>query len=286
MFATQPIHHPIAPWLQEEDSRIDSFFARNARLPDFAQYVSSASNTPRGGSPIASLAVTDHSHTEMHSQFSFDLSSISGGSVSDAPTISEDLMSGIDAADLPGFSRSGSSAPSSSVDTGLGRDTMRQTRLDITPGGVSVAPTAPESYWYECTFTWLDCGFVSNDFEQWKRHCLSHFYPEEPGPCIFQCPLCPHRGGPFTNGWDAWELRLNHMAAVHYRQGHDVSTSRPDFELIDYMWAKRLIDNRLYMQLKSSARLGNQVTESNERRRRPQPSPTPHMAVRRGQRRR
>ena len=204
--------------------------------------------------PNRDLAVTDHSHTEMHSHLYYDMSK-------NSRNISEDFTSSLHVWDLLNTSTAGPF-----VD--FKQNKTQQIRLDNTPNDAPATPATPEPSWFECTFGWLDCGLVSNDFDEWKRHCLSHFYPEEPGPCTFQCPSCAYRGGPYANGLEAWELRLNHMAAVHYRQGHDVSMIRPDFELIDYMWSKRLIDNRLYMQLKSSARLGNQITDRNERRRR------------------
>jgi hypothetical protein len=94
---------------------------------------------------------------------------------------------------------------------------------------------------FECTFWFLSCGFASNEHDEWRHHCLSHFRGEEP-PRYVRCPLCndfEHYG---ANGWIAWDYRQNHLASHH--RGQTLTTSQPDFHLFQHLWRKRLISDQ------------------------------------------
>lgn len=234
--------------------------ALNATLPDFDDNDPAGSLTPRAASTSRSMAMTGQSHTERHSAFSVHSgdSDMPSENVFSTGTFSES------SSDLPTLSPSGPSAVSSDVDTSVGEHIIPRAPLAVDASGHSVPAAVPDAdaVLYPCALQWLDCGFVTDGFEVWKRHCKSHFYPHEP-PTSFQCPLCAYRGGPYRSGYDAWEVRLNHVA-IHHRQGHDLSTSRPDMGLITYLYKTRLISDRLYKSLRASGRVSRQVTTTNE----------------------
>lgn len=46
-------------------------------------------------------------------------------------------------------------------------------------------------------------------------------------------------------------LRLDHLAIVHFESGETLRDSRPDFKLFQFLWAKRLIGEEDYKELRS-----------------------------------
>jgi hypothetical protein len=101
---------------------------------------------------------------------------------------------------------------------------------------------------YKCTFWYLSCSYISYDQEEWKTHCLSHFRGEEP-PRSVQCPLCDQFTYAGDNGWVSWNHRMEHVAQ-HHDSGETLRTSRPEFQLFDHLWQKRLIDDEDLRELK------------------------------------
>ena len=228
------------------------WLAERAILPGSANEARLTADTPQAGSLNTSMAVERHSRNDELSVFSgtTPATSVISEVPSNAPSLSK-----------------GSSAPSSSADTELGRHLARQPLVALDPNGHTVAPVLRESCLHGCILSWLDCGYTSDDTSEWKLHCLSHLHRHEP-PHTFCCPLCGYQGGSFPNGYVAWDARLNHIA-MHNAQGQDLSTARPDFELVRFLFKKKLISNDLYMSLKSSLpRNSNQITSTHERRHR------------------
>lgn len=102
---------------------------------------------------------------------------------------------------------------------------------------------------YECPFWFLSCAFIASDKEEWEVHSLCHFRGEEP-PHFITCPLCDWSYQSVDyNGWTAWKKRMQHIAESHSSLGQTLRTSRPDFDLFQHLWSKRLIDNEDLQQL-------------------------------------
>ncbi|KAJ4297474.1 hypothetical protein N0V90_005366 [Kalmusia sp. IMI 367209] len=130
---------------------------------------------------------------------------------------------------------------------------------------------------YECAFWFLTCTYISDDMEEWKTHCLSHFKLKQP-PTSVQCPLCEFQ---YTDddAWRAWGARMDHIAFEHAMQGETLRTSRPDFGLFQHLWQQKLISDQDLKELKGgNHNLTRQpenytvthVRERDRRRQRPQ----------------
>lgn len=169
----------------------------------------------------------------------------------------------------------GTAAPSaSSVVPSLADSDLN---LDLNLGvGVDVDVEPPaQSGIYACLFHMLDCHDAFDDATQWKTHVLSHFRTHPP-PRTARCPLCPDTefinqdadqssisslaAPPDTNTDtamssqvhpSAWDRLLNHVAADHYQHGQTLAGSRPDFELMRYLYGRRIISDAQFkaMQL-------------------------------------
>ncbi|OOQ86038.1 hypothetical protein PEBR_23619 [Penicillium brasilianum] len=141
-----------------------------------------------------------------------------------------------------------------------------------------------ESGIYACLFHMLDCHDTFDDATQWRTHVLSHFRAHPP-PRTARCPLCPdtefidqesdsdrssisspasqtdtstfNTSPPSTEEVysqdhpSAWDRLLNHVAADHYQHGQTLAGSRPDFELMRYLYGRRIISDAQFkaMQL-------------------------------------
>ena len=101
---------------------------------------------------------------------------------------------------------------------------------------------------FGCVFWFLNCEYISRDEEEWKTHCLSHFYGEDP-PRSVSCPLCDWEIS-LDRGTEAWASKMQHLADKHFRYGQNLSASRPDFHLYTHLWQKRLIDDQDLKELK------------------------------------
>ncbi|KAL4910161.1 hypothetical protein BDW74DRAFT_144550 [Aspergillus multicolor] len=102
------------------------------------------------------------------------------------------------------------------------------------------SPLSHQQQIYICLFHILDCHDTFGDFEQWKTHVLSHFRTHEP-PDTARCPLCPAERFTSTPHQRAWDLMLKHVDVAHYQQGQSLAGSRPDFELMRYLYNQRVI---------------------------------------------
>ncbi|KAI9368597.1 hypothetical protein BJX61DRAFT_210481 [Aspergillus egyptiacus] len=103
---------------------------------------------------------------------------------------------------------------------------------------------------YICLFYILDCHDTFDDPEQWRTHVFSHFRMHEP-PDRARCPLCPTERFTSTPDKRAWDFLLEHVEIAHFHQGQTLAGSRPDFELMRYLYNLRVIsvDQFKVMQL-------------------------------------
>ena len=156
--------------------------------------------------------------------------------------------------------------------------------LDLNLGvGVDVDADPAESGIYACLFHMLDCHVAFDDATQWRTHVLSHFRTHPP-PRTARCPLCPdtefidqdadqssisslaapadinttnlprRTTATAMSSQDqpsAWDRLLNHVATDHYQHGQTLAGSRPDFELMRYLYGRRIISDAQFkaMQL-------------------------------------
>ncbi|CBF69987.1 hypothetical protein AN6198.2 [Aspergillus nidulans FGSC A4] len=102
------------------------------------------------------------------------------------------------------------------------------------------SPLLRQQQIYTCLFHILDCHDTFDNCEQWKTHVLSHFRMHEP-PDTARCPLCPAQRFSSTPHQRAWDLMLKHVDVAHYQQGQTLAGSRPDFELMRYLYNLRVI---------------------------------------------
>ncbi|KAJ5444668.1 uncharacterized protein N7458_008540 [Penicillium daleae] len=160
-------------------------------------------------------------------------------------------------------------------DINLNMEANANASLDMSPA---------ESGIYACLFHMLDCHDTFDDATQWRTHVLSHFRTHPP-PRTARCPLCPdteftdqgletdrssifspasptesntsNPSPPSTAGSSqdhqpsAWGRLLNHVATDHYQHGQTLAGSRPDFELMRYLYGRRIISDAQFkaMQL-------------------------------------
>ena len=130
---------------------------------------------------------------------------------------------------------------------------------------------------YVCLFHMLDCHDSFDDESEWRTHVISHFRTHPP-PSTARCPLCPDTN--FVDGDSdsmtpvkrvledrsrdngdtsmddteeppAWDRMLDHVAMEHYQHGQTLAGSRPDFELMRYLYGRRIISDAQFkaMQL-------------------------------------
>jgi hypothetical protein len=137
-----------------------------------------------------------------------------------------------------------------SISTGLASHFSGVPLLEETHGVLEISRAQVRPPLFECAFWFLNCGYVSQNKDEWKIHCESHFRGEEP-PQSAQCPLCDWTYSSTSNGWVAWDQRMEHLAFQHNMRGQTLRTSRPDFELFRYLWNRRLIDYGDFKELTS-----------------------------------
>ncbi|KAL4867666.1 hypothetical protein BDV12DRAFT_170860 [Aspergillus spectabilis] len=125
-----------------------------------------------------------------------------------------------------------------------------QRQIDSHSPSLSPSPLPPQQQPYICLFHILDCHDTFDDVDQWKTHVLSHFRTHEP-PDTARCPLCPAERFSSTPHQRAWDIMLEHMDISHCQQGQTLAGSRPDFELMRYLYNLRVIsvDQFKVMQL-------------------------------------
>ncbi|KAE8144880.1 hypothetical protein BDV25DRAFT_165872 [Aspergillus avenaceus] len=176
------------------------------------------------------------------SRFTLDAAStmsVCGGSEAVAETMPASMA-------VPSLSSDTASALSSSnlsLDTRWAEGFTGQDILEDDGTGALVVPThlaRHHHHTYTCLFYILDCHDTFSDVEQWKIHVLSHFRTHSP-PRTARCPLCPRERFHDTSDQKGWDRMLEHVDVAHYQQGQTLAGSRPDFELMQYLYRLRII---------------------------------------------
>jgi hypothetical protein len=145
---------------------------------------------------------------------------------------------------------SGSSRKSStsSANTDLASDLGGVQLLEEDLDGVLVVPSTRRSTCnHPCLFHVLACNENFDEEEEWKVHVLSHFRGNDP-PTEAQCPLCSWKLANSTPS-KAWVLMLHHVAIDHFKHGHTLATSRPDFALYKFLYNRKILNEPQYKAL-------------------------------------
>jgi hypothetical protein len=129
-----------------------------------------------------------------------------------------------------------------SISTGIASLFTGVPLLEENNGVLEVPRSHVQTPMYECAFWFLNCGYISQNREEWLTHCESHFRGEEP-PRSVQCPLCEWAVSS-DDGRASWSARMHHLTTEHTMLGQTLRTSRPDFGLFQHLWRKRLIDDQ------------------------------------------
>lgn len=209
-------------WEREELGDFQSRLATNSRIPE-------TTTEP----PL--LSFTGHTYEEglnsnVSSRFAQGGRSQSSRSMDTANTLPE----------LDGSTSTSSSTSSETVDPSVvgGQLLESDNGVLVIPDPLHRTPPQPRCR-YQCLFHILDCGQSFGDTETWKIHVLSHFR-SHPSPTDARCPLCP--GSVSHSQRDvAWEAMLDHVAETHFPRGDPLAWSRPDFELIRYLFELKVI---------------------------------------------
>lgn len=149
----------------------------------------------------------------------------------------------------------------------------------VRPVGVQTQPSKT----YACLFHMLDCHDSFDDVAEWRIHVLSHFRTHPPprtarcplcpntkftdGVVEFEVDESSAPSTPVSGDRDAsdpgsrrrsstlqastqdldqpsaWNRLLDHVATAHYQHGHTLAGSRPDFELMRYLYSRRIISD-------------------------------------------
>lgn len=145
------------------------------------------------------------------------------------------------------------STTSTSISTSQGANLLLQgTRLLETASDDSNLLVLPTSQFlanpkFQCLFEALECDESFDDGRVWETHVLGHFRTLNP-PSTARCCMCDAQFSDIEYG-NAWHAYLRHVAGIHFRQGHTLSTARPDFELYRWLFTNRLIDSRTYKRV-------------------------------------
>ena len=228
---SQPFQTPLSDWFQDTDERdFQNRIARQASLVDGSDADSTAESSKVAfrRAPGSSLAVSAQSQAMMARS---EASTLQSETSTRPPSLITSDASTADSAEF-------------SVSTGLASAVSGFPLFD--PDG---QPQAPRPAQYECQFFFLGCEYRSDDLDEWKTHCLSHFQRHEP-PKEVSCPLCPFRGA-FSDGFEAWDIRLNHIAE-HHQGGYSLAASRPDFALYQFLWKKKIIGDVDHKELRTT----------------------------------
>lgn len=148
--------------------------------------------------------------------------------------------------DLPALSNEASSRSSTdSVNASLGADLVEgYPLLDIGHDGVLITPPPPPMSMLRCPFDFLPCILTFATFEAWFLHSLTHFRgltPPTKTKCCFCDEVFEH-----LDGRVCWEQRMVHV----HRHGHNIARASPNFQLIQYLFSKKLVSNDVYKILR------------------------------------
>ena len=101
-----------------------------------------------------------------------------------------------------------------------------------------------------CPFQVLDCMEMFADILSFKTHVFSHFrgFPLPPKAACFLCDNV-YTQTPEDDQALAWNNMLSHLVRHHFRQGERLATLRPNFDLMRWMFARRLISSSQFKRL-------------------------------------
>lgn len=218
----QSSQYPLSDWFNRDAHGFQSRIIAQQVLPansSDAQHVDLGSHP----APGSSLAVSSRSRTMTRSEASTSTR---------PPSLITSEVSTANSADF-------------SLSTGLASALSGFRPFDTETG----QPQTPRAAPFECAFFFLSCGYSSDNFDEWKTHCMSHFRGNRP-PKDISCPLCPFHGT-FRDGYEAWDTRLNHVAQ-HHLSGHSLAASRPDFDLYRFLWRKEIIGDVDHKELRTT----------------------------------
>lgn len=166
---------------------------------------------------------------------------------------SDSMTSAIPVPSLSGGSQSSISDTSSTTSQALSKEMRARVNViniletDST-GNLVASPSAPsaEQVVYRCIFYILPCDHQSESIEAWKTHVLSHFRGTRlPPTAICQwCPLEfkePPNSNSNVSAHRIWDAMLTHVAHDHFEKGHTLAASRPNFEIMKYMYNSKII---------------------------------------------
>jgi hypothetical protein len=150
---------------------------------------------------------------------------------------------------VPVLSRGSSrSSDGESVNTDLASCLDAVNLLVEEENGVLVTPNTDRPILeYPCLFSFLDCSESFILSCEWKTHVLSHFRGHTP-PDDARCLLCDWEVSLPGKG-EGWNAMLDHTSSMHFRIGHSLAASRPDFALFKFLWNRRLVSDRIYKTL-------------------------------------
>lgn len=154
-----------------------------------------------------------------------------------------------------GLSRVSSMSSDKSISTGFASGLDGNRLLEEDENGILGLPQTFREYCdYPCIFFALDCDKTYEHVDDWKTHVLSHFRTQ-PTPTKARCPLC---GCTFADSRprEAWHSMLDHLAQGHFQHGHSLATSRFDYDLFQYLFAKRIISDAQFKALQMSSAPG------------------------------
>jgi len=153
------------------------------------------------------------------------------------------MMSG--PSSLAGCTTGSSATSQPSVSSSMGGRVVhsRLLELDI-QGALQVPPLRPTVF--ECPFNHLQCRRTFTRYSEWYAHSLEHFLSAGP-PKFNRCCFCD-KTFQQNDSNQSWRERMQHIA-THHQLGHRLATARPDFELFQYLWQKKIIDDPLYKEL-------------------------------------
>ncbi|RMD40589.1 hypothetical protein DV735_g4526, partial [Chaetothyriales sp. CBS 134920] len=153
---------------------------------------------------------------------------------------------------VPALTRGNSTASStSSAQTSMASSVIGEGFILESHDGIL---TLPDRYQIDadlvCPFQILDCERVFADVRHFKVHVFSHFKGHEL-PTTASCFLCDRKfaNGPEDDAAQAWNAMLSHLANDHYRRGQRLATMRTDFELMRWMYVRRLISDHQFKRL-------------------------------------
>jgi hypothetical protein len=115
--------------------------------------------------------------------------------------------------------------------------------------GVELAGLPPVEL--TCVFSFLNCKakFEQRNKNEWKTHCLSHFYPHSPSNTA-TCSSCGKKWKT-KDAVRTWHKMLEHKAC-HFEESFlppDSPPDLPDDELYSYLWRKRIISDHFFQSL-------------------------------------